>query len=141
MNMEKPKTLEDLDAYMAGAQKLNPKARAATRNWAGDGWQEAANGFAAGFTGSGVSKNASWLDPNDGKVKPFPLMPGVKDYLAFMHSWTKKGYWFKDSWSRFDEQEVLRTCNIAMWSGWYSRMTIIVPKICLLYTSPSPRDS
>ena len=129
MNMEKPKTLDDLDAYMAGAQKLNPKARAATRNWAGDGWQEAANGFAAGFTGSGVSKNASWLDPNDGKVKPFPLMPGVKDYLAFMHSWTKKGYWYQDSWSRFDEQEVLRTCNIAMWSGWYSRMTIIVPKI------------
>ena len=36
MNMEKPKTLEDLDAYMAGAQKLNPKARAATRNLAGD---------------------------------------------------------------------------------------------------------
>ena len=43
-----------------------------------------------------------------------------------------KGYWYPDNWSKFDESEVFRTCNLAMWSGWYSRVTIIVPKVVIV---------
>ena len=61
--------------------------------------------------------------------KPVPLADGIKDYLHFMNDWHNKGYWYPDNWSKFDESEVFRTCNMAMWSGWYSRVTIIVPKV------------
>ena len=123
-----PKTIDDLDEYMAEAQKLNPNYKAGTISWWWNGWEQPAYAFGAGFTG-GMSENGAFLDPKDGRVKPFPLMEGVKDYLRFMNEWHNKGYWYPDNWARFTETEVLRTCNIAMWSGWYSRMTIIIPKV------------
>tara|TARA_B100000614_G_scaffold39752_1_gene32519 strand:+ start:518 stop:1996 length:1479 start_codon:yes stop_codon:yes gene_type:complete len=123
-----PKTIDDLSAYMAAAQKINPDYKAGTISWWWNGWEQPAYAFGAGFTG-GMSENGAFIDATDGRVKPFPLMDGVTDYLHFMNDWHNKGYWYPDNWSKFAEPEVLRTCNIAMWSGWYSRMTIIVPKV------------
>ena len=113
---------------MAAAQKINPDFKAGTRAWSGNKWEEPAMGFAAAFTGA-MSGNAAFIDPSDGRVKPVPLADGIKDYLHFMNDWHNKGYWYPDNWSKFDESEVFRTCNMAMWSGWYSRVTIIVPKV------------
>jgi len=126
--LDLPKTVEDLTAYMAAAQKINPDFKAGTRAWSTNKWEEPAFGFAAGFTGA-MSYNAAFIDPSDGRAKPLPLADGIKDYLHFMNDWHNKGYWYPDNWSKFDESEVFRTCNIAMWSGWYSRITIIVPKV------------
>ena len=126
--LDVPKTVEELTAYMAAAQKINPDFKAGTRAWSGNKWEEPAMGFAAAFTGA-MSGNAAFIDPSDGRVKPVPLADGIKDYLHFMNDWHNKGYWYPDNWSKFDESEVFRTCNMAMWSGWYSRVTIIVPKV------------
>ena len=126
--LQLPKTIDDLTAYMAAAQKINPDYKAGTRGWSFNSWEEPPYGFGAGFTGA-FSENGAFLDASDGRVKPFPLADGVEDYLRFMNDWHNKGYWYPDNWSRFDETEVFRTCNLAMWSGWYSRVTIIVPKI------------
>ena len=44
--LDVPKTVEELTAYMAAAQKINPDFKAGTRAWSGNKWEEPAMGFA-----------------------------------------------------------------------------------------------
>ena len=48
-NLDVPKTVEELTAYMAAAQKINPDFKAGTRAWSGNKWEEPAMGFRCCF--------------------------------------------------------------------------------------------
>lgn len=120
LGLEVPTTLEELEAVMAAFKEFNPEAVVATRpvdiHWATLG----------GFTANGMS---NWLDTSDGMVKPWVLQPGVEEWLTKLNEWWAQGYFFADTFTQFDEPELFRTCNLGVWMGWYSRITLITPQI------------
>ncbi len=120
LGLEVPTTLEELEATIEAFQEFNPDSFVATRpgdiTWSTLG----------GFTPNGRS---NWLDPEDGRVKPWVMQPGVRDWLTKMSEWWGKGYFYPDTFTQFDEPEVFRTCNLGVWMGWYSRITLITPQI------------
>ena len=120
LGLEVPTTLEELEATIEAFKEFNPESFVATRSgdyhWA----------TLAGFTPNGYS---NWLDPDDNMVKPWIMQPGVKDWVAKLNEWWEKGYFFPDTFTQFDEPEVFRTCNLGVWMGWYSRITLITPQI------------
>jgi len=62
-------------------------------------------------------------------VKPWIMQPGVLDWVTEMNSWWEAGYFYPDSFLQNDDPEVFRTCNIGVYQGWYSRITLITPQI------------
>ena len=120
LGLEVPTTWDELEATIEAFQEWNPDSFVATRpgdvRWATLG----------GFTPNGHS---NYLDPDDGMVKPWVLQPGVQEWVAEMNSWWEAGYFFPDTFTQFDEPEVFRTCNLGVWMGWYSRITLITPQI------------
>ena len=120
LGLEAPTTVEELEAVLAAFKEYNPDAVMGTR------LVDIAPASVGGFTEAGRS---SWLDESDGRVKPWILQPGVRDWVAQIAQWYADGYWFADSFSTFDEPELFRTCNVGVWMGWYSRITLITPQI------------
>lgn len=121
LNLSVPTTVAELEAVMEAFKKAHPDAVIGTRPV---DYRQATVG---GWTKYGYS---NWIDEADGnKVKPWVLQPGVKDWVAAMNSWWNKGWWFKDTFTTFQEPELFRTCNVGVWTGWYSRITLIVPQI------------
>ena len=120
LGLEVPTTWEELEATIQAFQELNPDAFVATRpgdiRWATLG----------GFTPNGMS---NWLDPDDGMVKPWVMQPGAREWVEALADWWEKGYFFPDTFTNFDAPEVFRTCNLGVWMGWYSRITLITPQI------------
>ena len=116
LGMDVPTTWDELEATIEAFQAHNPEAFIATRpgdiRWSTLG----------GFTPNGHS---NWLDPDDGKVKPWVLQPGVLDWVTELNSWWEAGYFYLDSFTSYDAPEVFRTCNLGVWQGWYSRITLI----------------
>ncbi|WJH36025.1 extracellular solute-binding protein [Paenibacillus sp. CC-CFT747] len=62
-------------------------------------------------------------------MKPPELAPGFKDYVAKLADWYQKGYLYKESFSKFDPTELLKTNRVGMSSMWYSRITLLFPQI------------
>ncbi|MBI1257029.1 MAG: extracellular solute-binding protein [Chloroflexi bacterium] len=117
-----PKTLDELETTIQAFKAFNPDSFVATRGASGDlPWATV-----GGFTPNGYS---NWQDPADGKVKPWIMQPGVLDWVTKMNDWWEKGYFYADTFTSFDEPEVFRTCNVGVWMGWYSRITLITPQI------------
>lgn len=120
LGLDVPTTWEELEATIEAFKEFNPDSFVATRpgdvHWATLG----------GFTPNGYS---NWLDPEDGMVKPWVMQPGVLDWLTELNSWWEAGYFYADTFTPFDEPELFRTCNLGVWQGWYSRITLITPQI------------
>ena len=47
--LDVPKTVEELTAYMAAAQKINPDFKAGTRAWSGNKWEDSRNKYSFYF--------------------------------------------------------------------------------------------
>lgn len=120
LGLEVPTTWEELEATIEAFQEFNPEAFVATRP------QDIRWSTLGGFTPNGHS---NWLDPEDGLVKPWVMQPGVLDWVTELNSWWEAGYFFPDTFTQFDAPEVFRTCNLGVWQGWYSRITLITPQI------------
>lgn len=120
LGLEVPTTLEELEAVIDAFREHNPQAMVALRP------QDIPWSTLGGFTPNGRS---NWLDTSDGRVKPWIMQPGVEDWLTKMNEWWEKGYFFADTFTQFDEPELFRTCNVGVWMGWYSRITLITPQI------------
>jgi ABC-type glycerol-3-phosphate transport system substrate-binding protein len=120
LGLEVPTTVEELEAVFTAFRESKPDAVMATR------YVDIAAASVGGFTEFGRS---SWLDESDGQVKPWILQPGVRDWVAKISEWFANDWWFADSFATYDEPELFRTCNIGVWMGWYSRITLITPQI------------
>jgi len=120
LGLEVPTTWDELEATIEAFQAFNPDSFVYTRP--GD-YHQATVG---GFTPNGYS---NWQDPDDGMVKPWIMQPGVLDWVTEMNSWWEAGYFYPDSFLQNDDPEVFRTCNIGVYQGWYSRITLITPQI------------
>ncbi len=108
LGLDVPTTWDELEATIEAFQAYNPEAIIATRpgdiRWSTLG----------GFTPNGHS---NWLDPDDDMVKPWVLQPGVLDWVTELNSWWEAGYFFADTFTRFDAPELFRTCNLGAWMG------------------------
>lgn len=120
LGLEVPTTVEELEAVIDAFQANNPDAFIATRP------QDVRWSTLGGFTPNGMS---NWLDSSDSQVKPWVMQPGVKEWVTKLNEWWGKGYFYADTFTSFDEPEVFRTCNLGVWMGWYSRITLITPQI------------
>ncbi|MEM7533363.1 MAG: extracellular solute-binding protein [Chloroflexota bacterium] len=120
LELDVPTTVEELEAVMDAFQANNPDAMMATRP------QDVRWTTLGGFTPNGHS---NWLDPADNRVKPWVMQPGVKDWVTKLNSWWEQDYFFADTFTSFDAPELFRTCNLGVWIGWYSRITLITPQI------------
>ena len=120
LGLEVPTTWDELEATIIAFKEFNPDSFIATRDvdihWATLG----------GFTPNGYS---NWLDPEDGRLKPWIMQPGVVEWLTELNSWWEAGYFYPETFTPFDAPEVFRTCNLGVWQGWYSRITLITPQI------------
>lgn len=79
-----------------------------------------------GWTEYGYSR---WLDSADGTIKPAELQPDFPDWVAKMAEWYKKGWMFKEQFASFDVPQIAKTGRVAMFAGWYSRVTILIEQI------------
>ncbi len=120
LGIDVPTTWDELEATIEAFQAHNPEAFVATRP------QDIRWSTLGGFTPNGHS---NWLDPDDGKVKPWVLQPGVLDWVTEINSWWEAGYFYPDTFTSYDAPEVFRTCNLGVWQAWYSRITLITPQI------------
>ncbi|MBB3131248.1 ABC-type glycerol-3-phosphate transport system substrate-binding protein [Paenibacillus rhizosphaerae] len=127
LNLEMPQNLEELEAVMKAFKEQDPD---------GNGKDDTIpmmtdlngikNALMGGFLQDG---NSNWIDPADNKLKPAELAPGFKDFMATMADWYQKGYIYKESFSKFDPLELLKTNRVGMSSMWYSRITLLFPQI------------
>lgn len=120
LGLEVPTTLEELEAVIDAFREFNPQSMVGMRR------VDAPWSTLGGFTPNGRS---NWLDPADNRVKPWILQPGVREWVTKLNEWWEKGYFFADTFTQFDEPELFRTCNLGVWMGWYSRVTLITPQI------------
>ncbi len=120
LGLDVPTTLEELETTIQAFQEFNPEAFVATRP------QDITWSTLGGFTPNGMS---NWLDPDDGRVKPWVMQPGVADWITKMNEWWDAGYFYPETFTNFDAPEVFRTCNLGVWMAWYSRITLITPQI------------
>jgi ABC-type glycerol-3-phosphate transport system substrate-binding protein len=66
--------------------------------------------------------NGNWLD-SDGNVQLIQTADGYRDFIATIQDWYVKGYIHPESFISHDNNEIIKTGNVAIWAGWYSRMT------------------
>jgi len=115
-----PTTWAEIEPALLAMRKVNPNAMILTsstndfmRCWLG------------AFTKTGF---ANWLDAN-GKVQLFVTADGFKTFVATMADWYRKGYFFKETFIKHDDTEVLKSGNVGIFAGWYSRITILYSRL------------
>ncbi len=81
--------------------------------------------WAGAFTEYGYSR---WLD-RDGTLQPPEFQPGYRDFVATMADWYRRGWLFRENFVAHDRNEVFRAGNVAIYSGWYSGITIHLNRI------------
>jgi putative aldouronate transport system substrate-binding protein len=118
LGLEMPTTLEELEAILAAFKEAYPDSFMTTA------YADVAPASVGAFTEYGYS---NWLDPEDNRIKPWILQPGVRDWVAKSAEWYEKGYFYPDTFTNYDPPEVFRTNNVGVHLGWYSRITLIVP--------------
>ncbi|MCE2468779.1 MAG: hypothetical protein J4G06_12295, partial [Caldilineaceae bacterium] len=72
-----------------------------------------------------------WYDESDGQIKPYQLQPGYEAFVTKMNEWWNNGWFHKEVFANMDFEEVLRSGNMGIHCGWYSRMTILGQRIFL----------
>ncbi|TBL80615.1 extracellular solute-binding protein [Paenibacillus thalictri] len=135
LNLSMPKTIDEYEAVLKAFKEKDPDGNGKddtialaleldpSKDVAMDRVRRA---FAGAFTEPG---SGDWLDPGDNKLKWPEQAPGYKDMIAKLADWYAKGYILKESFTNYDPTEVLKTNRVGSWGGWYSRMTIIAPKL------------
>ncbi len=116
-------TIEDLESTMAAFQEFNPDAVMVTNNL---GSLEGC--LLGGWTQYGRSR---WYDEAAGQIMPHQLQPGYPIWLGKMNEWWNKGWFHKEVFANMDFEEVLRSGNMGIHCGWYSRITILAQRIIL----------
>ncbi len=116
-------TIEQLEATMAAFKDHNPEAVLVTNNLS-----SLEGCLVGGWTQYGKSR---WYDEDAGQIKPYHLQPGYPQWLAKMNEWWNNGWFHKEVFANMDFEEVLRSGNMGIHCGWYSRMTILGQRIIL----------
>lgn len=81
--------------------------------------------WAGAFTEYGYSR---WVG-GDGTLQPPEFQPGYRDFVATMADWYRRGWLFRENFVAHDRNEVFRGGNVAIYSGWYSGITIHLNRI------------
>ncbi len=116
-------TVEGLESIMAAFKEYNPDAVMVTNNLG-----SLRGCLVGGWTEYG---NSNWFDESEGVLKPAELQPGFRDWVAKMNEWWNKDWFHKETFSNMDFEEVLRSGNLGIHCGWYSRITILGQRIIL----------
>lgn len=116
-------TIEDLEANMVAFKEYNPDAVLVTNNL---GSLEGC--LLGGWTQYGRSR---WYDENAGQIKPYHLQPGYPQWVAKMNEWWERGWFHREVFANMDFEEVLRSGNMGIHCGWYSRITILGQRIIM----------
>ncbi|OCT12788.1 hypothetical protein A8709_32600 [Paenibacillus pectinilyticus] len=135
LNLPEPKTLEDLEKIMQAFKDKDPDGNGKDDTIVlgmDGGMGQLKQEFAGGFVDQGAN---NWLDPVDKKIKPIEVNPGYKDLIAKMADWYNKGYIYKEAFGTFNPEDLFKTNRLGIWTGWYSRATLIAgPKAGIDYT-------
>ena len=116
-------TIDQLESNMAAFREANPDAVLVTNNLG------SLEGCLLGaWSQYGRSR---WYDESDGQIKPHQLQPGYEAFLGKMNEWWNNGWFHKEVFANMDFEEVLRSGNMGIHCGWYSRMTILGQRIFL----------
>jgi putative aldouronate transport system substrate-binding protein len=127
LNLKMPQTIDELEAVLKAFKEQDPD---------GNGKDDTIpmmttllgikNAMMGGFVEYG---NSNWVDPADHKLKPVELSPGFKDFVAKIADWYQKGYIYKESFSKFDSTQLLKTNRVGTSSMWYSSITLQFPQM------------
>lgn len=126
LNLPMPKTLDELESVLKAFKEKDPDGNGKDDTipiLLDDRFQY---GLVGAFTEFGYS---NWVDPKDGKLKIPELQPGYVDFLAKMADWYQKGYIYKETFAKFDVQQMLKTNRIGAVDIWYSGLTINAPLV------------
>jgi len=114
--LDVPTNWEEMENAIEAFREIHPECKVATNSLTSlkyitlGGWTEYGN--------------SRWVDPADGRIKPPELQPGFKDWVARMNDWWNKDWWHKESFAGIDFHEYLKTLEMGVYLGWYSRITI-----------------
>lgn len=114
--LNQPETWDEMEAAFTAMKANHPDAVIA-----GMGRTNTMMNTLGAFTEHGFSR---WIDPADDMLKPAELQPGYEEWLAKMNEWYSNGWLLQEDYASPDYRAVLKTLNVGVWLGWYSRMTI-----------------
>lgn len=117
VNLPMPKTIDELEQVLKAFKEKDPAGEGKTIPLLTDlGTMN--NALAAGFMDIGYG---NWQDA-DGKLKPYVLNPGYKDFVAKMADWYQKGYIYKEAFTtKGDKQiELVKQNRVAAAALWNS---------------------
>lgn len=119
--LEKPQTIAELENVLRVFKEQDPVGGGNTM-----GLVTSAEGLRKAFMG-GFTKNGDgrFLD-EDGKIKPYFLDPGYKDFVQTMHDWYADGLIEPEtfSYNRSNIIEFNRKGYVASFAEWYSMLTL-----------------
>ncbi|HEY9077833.1 MAG TPA: substrate-binding domain-containing protein [Anaerolineaceae bacterium] len=116
LKLKMPETIDETEKVIAEFKKAKPDSVVLTSNHT-----DLMRCTLGGFTEFGYS---SWVDPKDKMLKPYFLQPGYEDWLAKMVDWWNKGWFQKETFANVDIRAQLKTLNVGVYPGWYSRITL-----------------
>jgi ABC-type glycerol-3-phosphate transport system substrate-binding protein len=119
--LEQPKTIDELENVLRVFKEQDPVGNGQTM-----GLVTSAEGLRKAFMG-GFTKNGDgrYLD-TDGRIKPYFLDPGYKDFVQKMSDWYKDGLIAPETFSyvRSNIVEFIRKGQVASFAEWYSMVTL-----------------
>ena len=121
LNLPMPSTFDQMEQTMEAFRQKYPDCVLLTNSL-----KDFRYATVGGFTQYGYS---NWFDTKDNLLKPPELQPDYKDWVAKMAEWYKKGWIFKESFATHDDAEVAKGGRVAIFAGWYSRVTIWFQRI------------
>lgn len=118
--LDVPQTWDEMiDAFMR-IREMYPEAIILT-----DGLRNLQRAWVGAFTEHGYS---NWMG-EDGTLQPAEFQPGYRNFVAQMAEWYTDGYIYKEAFVSHDDVEVFKTGDVAIFAGWYSRVTIHLNRI------------
>ena len=121
LGLDMPTTWEAMEETLTAFKEMNSDAVVVTNNL---------NGLLYCLLGGWTEYGASnWWDKAAGELKPQELQPGYQDWLAKMNEWWEKDWFHKEAFAGMDFEEAIKTGNVGMHAGWYSRITILVQRL------------
>jgi len=114
VGLKMPETWDDMENAFAAMKKAHPDAVILTSKL-----EDMCRCLMGGMTDFGYS---NWVDPADNMLKPYVLQPGFKDFITRMNEWWQKNWWQKETFAAVDVRAQLKTLNVGLYAGWYSRI-------------------
>ncbi len=114
-------TIAQLETMMTAFKAHNPEAVLVTNDLSG-----LEGSLMGGWTQYGRSR---WYDETTDQIKPHQLQPGYLAWVTKMNEWWHNGWFHRDVFTNLSILEVMRSGNLGIYCGWYSRMTILGERI------------